>query len=48
MENSETGGWLDFSIACKYIEPAVYRKLNFKCEEVGRLLNHMINNPQQY
>ena len=47
-ENSETGGWLDFSLACKYIDQTVFQKLNFKCEEVGRLLNHMINNPTQY
>jgi len=48
MENSETGGWLDFSVACKYIDSAVYQKFYFKYEEIGRLLNHMINNPLQY
>ena len=48
MENSETGGWLDFSVACKYIDQPIYQNLNFKCGAVGRLLNHMINNPQQY
>ena len=47
-ENSETSGWLDFSFACKYINQATYRELTSKCEEVGRLLNHMINNPDQY
>ena len=47
-ENSETGGWLDFSVACKYIDPAVYHRFYFKYEEIGRLLNHMINNPLQY
>ena len=34
----------DFSGACKYINQAVHKKLNFKSEDVGRLLNHMINN----
>ena len=48
MENSETSGWLDFSIACKYITPEEYKRLSAKCAEVGRLLNHMINNPEQY
>ena len=48
MENSETSGWLDFSLACKYIDEIVFRKLSHKSEEVGRLLNHMINNPEQY
>ena len=47
-ENSETGGWLNFSVACKYIDPAVYQRFYFKYEEIGRLLNHMINNPLQY
>jgi four helix bundle protein len=48
MENSETSGWLDFSVACRYIDDAVYKKLMYKSEEIGRLLNHMINNPEQY
>ena len=47
-ENSETAGWLDFAYACKYIDREVYSKLTAKCEEVGRLLNHMINNPDKY
>ena len=47
-ENSETSGWLNFSLACKYIDQATYRKLTSKSEEVGRLLYHMINNPDQY
>jgi four helix bundle protein len=48
MENSETSGWLDFSLACKYIDEPRYKKLMNKCEEIGRLLHHMINNPGQY
>ncbi len=48
MENSETGFWLNFSEACEYIDWAVYRKLIFIYDEVGRLLNQVINNPQQY
>ena len=48
MENSETPGWLDFSLACKYIDEIVYMKLSYKTEEVGRLLHHMINNLEQY
>ncbi len=48
MENSETSGWLDFSVACKYVDQVVYRKLSFKCAEIGRLQNHMINNPEKY
>ena len=48
MENSEISGWLDFSVACKYIDEAVYKALTCKNDEVGRLLNHMINNPTKY
>jgi four helix bundle protein len=48
MENSETSGWLDFSLACNYISQEVFDRLILKNEEVGRLLNHMINNPEKY
>ena len=47
-ENSETSGWLDFSLACKYLSDDKFKKFNCKSAEVGRLLNHMINNPEQY
>lgn len=48
MENSETSGWLDFSLACKYINGVKHKELSEKCAEVGRLLNHMIKNPEKY
>lgn len=48
MENSETSGWLDFSLSCKYIEINQHSNLTLKNEEIGRLLNHMINNPDKY
>jgi four helix bundle protein len=48
MENSETSGWLDFSRACQYLAEEKYKNLFTKSEEVGRLLNHMISNPQLY
>ena len=48
MENSETGVWLDFSIACSYMSEEVYLKLSNENEEVGKLLNHMIHNPEKY
>ena len=48
MENSETSGWLDFALACRYLSEELYKKLISKNEEVGRLLNHMINNPEKY
>ena len=48
MENSETSGWLDFSIACKYISKAEFDALIAQNEDIGRLLFHMINNPGKY
>lgn len=48
MENTETQVWLDYSLACKYIEENIYQDLIMKSEEVGRMLNHMIENPEKY
>jgi four helix bundle protein len=48
MENSETQTWLDFSLACSYITEEQFKNLLEKSEEVGKLLNHMIENPEKY
>ena len=48
MENSETSGWLDFALACKYIDKDTFDTLVVHNEEVGKLLYHMINNPDKY
>jgi four helix bundle protein len=48
MENSETQVWLDFSIECNYISKEIYKNLLAKSEEVGRLLNHMLEHPEKY
>jgi four helix bundle protein len=48
MENSETGVWLDFSVAFEYLKELEYKNLSSKCEEVGRLMNHIIENPEKY
>jgi four helix bundle protein len=48
MENSETCGWLDFSFSCGYIQAEEHQNFISKNEEIGRLLNHMINNPGKY
>ena len=48
MENSETKGWLKFALECNYISQEAYMTLNHETDEVGRLLNHMINNPEKY
>ncbi len=48
MENSETQVWLDFALACKYIERKIYDDFINRSEEAGRMLNHMIENPDKY
>ena len=47
-ENSETGVWFDFSRDCLYITLEKHLALINRDEEIGRLLNHMINNPDKY
>jgi four helix bundle protein len=47
-ENSETIVWLDFSLACRYIDRDAFDKMISRKEEIGRLLNHMLNNPEKY
>ena len=47
-ENTETRVWLDFALACRYISNDVWSNLEAKADEVGRLVNHMINNPEKY
>lgn len=48
MENSESGVWLDFAVACKYISIDIHKRLTNENEEIGKLLHHMINNPEKY
>lgn len=48
MGNSEISGWLDFALACKYAEASQHLALIQKNEGIGRLLNHMIKNPDKY
>ena len=48
MENTETQVSLDFAETCKYISQEEYRELRNKSEEVGRMLNHMVKNPEKY
>jgi four helix bundle protein len=48
MENSETQVWLEFSVSCKYVTDEKYKELLYKTEEVGKLLQYMINNPEKY
>ena len=47
-ENSETQGWLEFALACKYIDKTVFDALTQQSEEVGKLLHYMIRNPDTF
>jgi four helix bundle protein len=47
-ENSETSVWLDFAKSCDYINQKVYQQSIQLNDEVGRLLNHSISNPEKY
>ena len=47
-ENSETNVWFEFALACKYISKQKHEAMILRNEEIGRLLNHMINNPDKY
>ena len=48
MENTETQVSLDFAWQCEYISQEKYQNLRNGSEEVGRMLNHMIENPEKY
>jgi four helix bundle protein len=48
MENSETQGWLAFAKECNYISVEVYNKLHELSDEIGRLVQYMINNPGKF
>jgi four helix bundle protein len=48
MENTETQVSLDFALSCKYISNENYEALLENSEEIGRMLNHMISNPEKY
>lgn len=48
MENSETQVWLQFALDCNYLSKKIFDELIIISEEVGKLLNHMIENPKNY
>ncbi|MBA4301235.1 four helix bundle protein [Algoriphagus alkaliphilus] len=48
MENTETQVWLNFALACKYIEEVTFKELDQEVIEIGRLLNFMMDNPEKF
>lgn len=47
-ENSETQTWLEFALRCNYITNEVSVKLNQQSDEVGKLINYMIQNTEKF
>ncbi len=47
-ENSETQVWLEFSYNCEYITQVIFYELIQDSNEVGKLINYMIQNPQKF
>lgn len=48
MENTETRVWLDFALECQYISKENWKDFDERAIEIGKLLNHMIENPEKY
>ncbi|MFD0836820.1 four helix bundle protein [Mariniflexile aquimaris] len=47
-ENSETNTWLDFALACNYLDKEKHLELTELGIEVGKLIFYMINNPSKF
>ncbi|WGF93902.1 four helix bundle protein [Aequorivita marisscotiae] len=47
-ENSETQVWLQFAMSSGYISVEIETDLNKRSEEIGRLINYMIDNPGKF
>jgi len=47
-ENSETYTWLLFAFKYNYLDKIAFENLILENEEVGKLINYMINNPSKF
>ena len=47
-ENSETQVWLEFAYHCDYLNQDNYNTCMQQSEEVGKLINYMIRNPEKF
>jgi four helix bundle protein len=47
-ESAETQVWLDYALACQYIEQNVHDKLYDKYEHIMAMLTNMITKPDQW
>lgn len=47
-KNSETQTWLEFSLACKYIDEKTFSECVAQSDEVGKLIQYMMRNPANF
>ena len=47
-EATETMIWLDFSLACGYIDAQIHKELSSEYEQIGRMLGAMISAPEKF
>ena len=47
-ENSETQGWLEYALACKYISNEIFIEYTNHSIEIGKLINYMLLNPEKF
>lgn len=47
-EQAETQHWVDTALACGYIPVKECRSLRAKCEEIGRMLGRMMDEPDKW
>jgi four helix bundle protein len=48
MENSETIVCLDFALSCGYITEDIHCEMKNDSDEIGKLLNHMMQFPDKF
>lgn len=48
QEASETQSWLEFSLACKYIDPTIFNSLDQEYESIIAMLNSMERNSEKF
>ena len=48
MENSEIHVWLDFALACEYLDNSAHERLVLKVQEVGKLINFMMLQSEKF
>jgi four helix bundle protein len=48
MENTETQVWLNFALNCNYLSADFCLELKDISQEVGKLINYMMHNPEKF